>query len=50
MTEQQADKIIALLQDMNSQLSTLSEIKSHLHGIEDDVEDIKEAILENNGK
>lgn len=47
MNDEQAEKIIKLLDSIDNKLSELSSIKSHLHGLEDDVEDIKVFISEN---
>ena len=44
MNEAQANKIITLLENISSKLSELEGVKSHLAGLENDVEDIKEIL------
>ena len=44
MNEAQANEIIILLENISSKLSELKGVKSHLMGLENDVEDIKEIL------
>lgn len=44
MNEAQANEIIILLENISSKLSELEGVKSHLMGLENDVEDIKEIL------
>lgn len=44
MNENQANEIIILLESISAKLSELEGIKSHLSGLENDVEEIKEIL------
>ncbi|MCC9662852.1 MULTISPECIES: hypothetical protein [unclassified Pseudoalteromonas] len=44
MNEEQANEIIKLLENISSKLNQLERVESHLMGLENDVEDIKEIL------